>query len=575
MAQSLSNLPIGAKVKFGKHSVNGEMAQPIIWLVVSKYTGATISGKPQNSVTLLTEKSVDYRCFDAVEPSSPVASSGGFAKYSVSNIRQWLNSSATSGLWYSAQHSYDYPPSAYQNNKGEIVDTTWFKTYYGDRPGFLYYFSEVERNAIMNTSIDESFIYDGATQTTTLTNQKLFLPARDDLTTNWEYFTVGGRLRCYPTSQSVSYSPGTNQKSVDTEVYWWTRTQYSTSKTDVYYVYGGSVSSGGTVCRGSYAVRPAMNLSSSLKISDGTDSDGCYTVEWNSAPPAPSTITVPASIYGGKSNTISWSGVTDPDGNSVTYQLEYAANGGSYTQLYSGTALSYAHVVPFGTNTVTYRVKATDTAPASSAYTTSATRTVVNNNAPAISGTDANLGTKSSGFTGKYTITDTNGNAVTVTEAIDGKQIRAFSATLGTEVTYSVTGNTWLGLSNGSHTLTITATDGLDTTVRTYTFTKSVNTLKIQNATPWAASTKPSRIMLVVTRNVPSPATFKVEVCNNGYDSSPTWEDATAAVLSGLVHVFTNTTKTATNWGVRFRITVARNGATGACYISAIGGNFE
>ena len=85
----------------------------------------------------------------------------------------------------------------------------------------------------------------------------------------------------------------------------------------------------------------------------------------------------------------------------------------------------------------------------------------------------------------------------------------------------------------------------------------------------------PSRIMLVVTRNIPSTSTFKVEVCNNGYDASPTWEDATDAVASGLVHVFSNKSKTATDWGVLVRVTVERNGATGACYVSAIGGNFE
>ena len=55
----------------------------------------------------------------------------------------------------------------------------------------------------------------------------------------------------------------------------------------------------------------------------------------------------------------------------------------------------------------------------------------------------------------------------------------------------------------------------------------------------------------------------------------PTWEDCTDAVRSGLVHVFANDTKTATDWGVLVRVTVERNGATGACYISAIGGNFE
>jgi hypothetical protein len=45
--------------------------------------------------------------------------------------------------------------------------------------------------------------------------------------------------------------------------------------------------------------------------------------------------------------------------------------------------------------------------------------------------------------------------------------------------------------------------------------------------------------------------------------------------VSGLVHVFSNTKKTATDWGVLVRVTVERNGATGACYVSAIGGNFE
>ena len=43
MAQLLSNLPIGAKVKFGKHSINGETALPITWVVVAKnHTGALL-----------------------------------------------------------------------------------------------------------------------------------------------------------------------------------------------------------------------------------------------------------------------------------------------------------------------------------------------------------------------------------------------------------------------------------------------------------------------------------------------------------------------------------------------------
>ena len=78
------------------------------------------------------------------------------------------------------------------------------------------------------------------------------------------------------------------------------------------------------------------------------------------------------------------------------------------------------------------------------------------------------------GFTGTYTITDANSDAVTVTESIDGVQIRSLVATLGQAITYGVTENNWLALPNGSHTLTIRATDGIDSAVRTYTFTKLV-----------------------------------------------------------------------------------------------------
>lgn len=70
-----------------------------------------------------------------------------------------------------------------------------------------------------------------------------------------------------------------------------------------------------------------------------------------------------------------------------------------------------------------YRVKAYDTYNAESAYTTSETRTVDNNTAPVItcdqaSGTD--LGTKSSGFSVSYSVDDEDGDAVTVTESMDG-----------------------------------------------------------------------------------------------------------------------------------------------------------
>lgn len=577
MAQALSNLPVGAKVKFGKYSVNGETAQSIIWLVVAKNHSST-PAYPANAITLLTEKIIDLRCFDAAEPNNTDSKRAlyGNNRYSLSNIDQWLNKDGVGGKWYSVQHDADQAPTvAYMTETG---------TEYVDRPGFLNAFSASERNAILNTTIRVAVpSVDGAGHEDI--SRKVFLPSVTEVGISdlngitegakWSYFNSRS-WQVALTSQAFNNSPSSIKPISTTETwYWWFRSPSPNSSYSTAIAHPTSSYSGNATYIGHNGVRPALNLLSTIQVSDTTDSEGCYTVIPNAVPSAPTSLTLPSTLYGGKSNSIFWGSATDLDGDSLTYQLECSIDGGDYTQIYLGASTSYSHFVPFGTTSVTYRVRATDPSGESSAYTTSATKTVVNNNAPVISGTDANLGIKSEGFTGTYTITDANSDAVTVTESIDGVQIRSLVAILGQAITYGVTENTWLALPNGSHTLTIRATDGIDSTVRTYTFTKLVESFTIQNSTPWVSSTMPSRIMLVITRNIPSTATFKVEVCNNGYDASPTWEDCTDAVKSGLVHVFANTTKTATNWGVVIRVTVERNGATGACYVSAIGGNFE
>lgn len=85
----------------------------------------------------------------------------------------------------------------------------------------------------------------------------------------------------------------------------------------------------------------------------------------------------------------------------------------------------------------------------------------------------------------------------------------------------------------------------------------------------------PERILLTINRAVPKDATLTVEVCNNGNDDDPAWEDATGSVTSGMLYRFTNTTKAADEWGVNVRVSVDRNGAEGECWISSIGGNFD
>jgi hypothetical protein len=219
---------------------------------------------------------------------------------------------------------------------------------------------------------------------------------------------------------------------------------------------------------------------------------------------------------------------------------------------------------------ISVNTKISDTVDSEGCYT------VLTQVPPVISGTNSDIGTKSSAFSQSYTVTDADNDKVTVTEYIDNVKIRSYVATLGATNNLAVTGETWLKLTNGTHTLKITATDGFDETTRTFTFTKSVTILVVQRSTPIESTTEPKSIIISVVKVIPPEAIFKVEVCRNGFDTSPYWEDITGKVLSGKIHDFyTSKSKTASKWGINVRVTIDRNGGEGACYIKEIGGNFE
>lgn len=54
-----------------------------------------------------------------------------------------------------------------------------------------------------------------------------------------------------------------------------------------------------------------------------------------------------------------------------------------------------------------------------------------------------------------------------------------------------------------------------------------------------------------------------VEICNNGNDTVPAWEDVSTVVKSGVNHIFANKTKTADKWKVIIKIHIVRNGTVG------------
>ena len=125
-----------------------------------------------------------------------------------------------------------------------------------------------------------------------------------------------------------------------------------------------------------YDTKTAMILDSNAIVND----DGSLTA--NTAPTTPGSISVPASIQGGSTVTISWGASSDAQGNLEGYKVERSVNNGTWSQIYQGGGTSTTNNVAYGTNTVMYRVKAYDSMGLESGYKTSANIRVINNTAP-------------------------------------------------------------------------------------------------------------------------------------------------------------------------------------------------
>lgn len=340
---------------------------------------------------------------------------------------------------------------------------------------------------------------------------------------------------------------------------------------------GNSRSTTNTVPFGTGSVTYRVKAYDSDGLSSGYKTSAQVTVKNNTAPTAPNGITVPNTVLGGSPLTITWGAATDQDGNLSGYSLERQVDGGDWAQVYSGNTLSYTDTITKGWARVSYRVRAYDSDNAYSSYTVSPERTVNNNTAPAIicgSPSGSDLGEKDAGFMVSYSISDVDGDEVTVTEAIDGVTKRTYTATLDGSNSFNVTGEYFMKLLNGNHTLTITANDGKASTVHTLVFAKKVTGASITLETPMAADDQISICVLSVIGLIPADAEYKVEVTNNANDETPVWEDCTTAVKTGANYVFEN--KTAANgFAFNFRLTAERGPGGEGGYITSVQGGFQ
>ena len=316
------------------------------------------------------------------------------------------------------------------------------------------------------------------------------------------------------------------------------------------------------------------------------DSEGLYSGYRNSAqvsvfnnhaPGAPASITVPENVLGGGTLAVTWEAATDADNNLSGYELERQVDGGDWAQVYKGAGTSYTDTITRGWQSVNYRVRAYDTYNAYSAYTTGTAQPVNNNRPPVVScdtPTGSDLGTRAAGFSICYSVTDPDGDPVTVTEDIDGTALRTFSAESGKAYTMELAGETFMKLLNGSHALAITAGDGNATAIHRLTFTKEVTEASITLKEAFPADDKISICVLSVAGHIPADADYTVEVTNNANDDDPVWEDCTIEVKNGGNHIFTN--ETAENgFAFNFRVNVKRGASGEGGYISGIQGGFQ
>lgn len=276
----LGDLPLGARLDVPViSSFNAVFGNYITFIVIDK----NHSGYPANSVTLISEFALFTAPYDAKEP----VLIRGNGRYKLSNIRQWLNSSAASGNWYAPQHANDMPPTV-ENSANDIEYASW--------PGFLSIVSENFYSSLMQTQINAAFgKTGGAVDSVT---DKVFLPSAYELGREPANLAVDGSVLSFFVSNDYR-AKGTPQNGKPNDYL-----QYYTRSCDgdADYVYAADVKPDsyygypfigkGFPYFGSY-FRPMCNLSVSKELLSSTFAGGHYMLKEN--PPAAPTINAPAS----------------------------------------------------------------------------------------------------------------------------------------------------------------------------------------------------------------------------------------------------------------------------------------
>lgn len=154
------------------------------------------------TITLMAKEPLRYAIFDAEEPTNPdtMRKTGGNCRWSVSNIRQYLNSDSKYP-WFEKQHQYDEAPTIDKVN--ESYQTNAEDAIYVNDDGFLTGFSKdvLEHFTVVENKSRICEI-DGGSQE--ITKDKVFLLSYTEL--------FGGSNERIVEGQQIEYLNSTNTR---------------------------------------------------------------------------------------------------------------------------------------------------------------------------------------------------------------------------------------------------------------------------------------------------------------------------------------------------------------------------
>ena len=212
-----------------------------------------MNNESKPTITLMSKNILRYAAFDAKELSNPDSDRQemGNNRWSVSNIRQWLNSESAANSWFILQHEYDAEPNASNVEYNESGA-------YSDEAGFLAGFSSgikqhlaIVKNKTILCDYDKSSLGVDFEET----EDKVFLPSYTEM-------GYGNLDNNNPEGVHLSnkFTNHNSRVKGSLDDYYWMRSPIPDGSFFVCDVTSDGTDNGGLACAGDHFIAPLIVL---------------------------------------------------------------------------------------------------------------------------------------------------------------------------------------------------------------------------------------------------------------------------------------------------------------------------